>query len=349
MHRPQAPRRPRCGPAFLALAAGLTLSLSACTTVKEGLDKANQSIKGALGSDSSGSQAAAAQPVTNQQADGAYQAGLAAQRAGDQRAALARFREAADLGHGPAAYEVGIAYTLGRGTAKDLDQAAQWLNIAVDRGEPRAQYIAGVNRLTGTGVSQDLEQANAYFAAAALQDHPRAQFELAESFANGRGVNQDLAWAARWYGKSARQGLPEAQFAYGVFQATGRGLPKNKILGYSWITLAARGGHAEAERVRSAMARQLTPAQRAVADNRAAAFRAGPTPRLADKPTVAYLQYRLNGMGYQAGPVDGVMGPRTRNAIASFQGKHGMASDGTISSDLLSQVLAESRLRNLTS
>ena len=51
--------------------------------------------------------------------------------------------------------------------------------------------------------------------------------------------------------------------------------------------------------------------------------------------TVAAVQQRLGRLGYYRGGVDGVVGPQTRNAIAAFQSRNGLAVDGTISRPLL--------------
>jgi peptidoglycan hydrolase-like protein with peptidoglycan-binding domain len=45
-------------------------------------------------------------------------------------------------------------------------------------------------------------------------------------------------------------------------------------------------------------------------------------------PTVADLQRSLNSKGYDCGPVDGIMGTRTRQAIRSFQRDQGLPVDG---------------------
>jgi Putative peptidoglycan binding domain len=54
--------------------------------------------------------------------------------------------------------------------------------------------------------------------------------------------------------------------------------------------------------------------------------------------TVAAVQQRLGRLGYYHGSVDGVIGPQTRNAIAAFQSRNGMAVDGTINRPLLSSL-----------
>jgi peptidoglycan hydrolase-like protein with peptidoglycan-binding domain len=54
-----------------------------------------------------------------------------------------------------------------------------------------------------------------------------------------------------------------------------------------------------------------------------------------------YLQHALNGLGFDAGPVDGVAGKRTHGAIRDYQSKRGVAQEGEISPDLLRRLLEE--------
>jgi hypothetical protein len=50
---------------------------------------------------------------------------------------------------------------------------------------------------------------------------------------------------------------------------------------------------------------------------------------------VARVQSRLARAGYYAGPIDGVIGPRTRYAIRAYEARHGLPADGRIDSRLL--------------
>jgi hypothetical protein len=52
-------------------------------------------------------------------------------------------------------------------------------------------------------------------------------------------------------------------------------------------------------------------------------------------PTVKAAQERLNELGYDAGPADGLMGGKTRAAIAAFQRDRGLPIDGKASSSLV--------------
>jgi peptidoglycan hydrolase-like protein with peptidoglycan-binding domain len=53
---------------------------------------------------------------------------------------------------------------------------------------------------------------------------------------------------------------------------------------------------------------------------------------------VRAVQDALKQVGYYSGPLDGIMGPRTRAAIIVFQGKTGRAETGETSWDLLSAI-----------
>lgn len=50
---------------------------------------------------------------------------------------------------------------------------------------------------------------------------------------------------------------------------------------------------------------------------------------------VVAVQARLARSGYYRGPIDGVMGPGTRSAIAAYEQRHGLRIDGVISGPLL--------------
>jgi Ni/Co efflux regulator RcnB len=66
------------------------------------------------------------------------------------------------------------------------------------------------------------------------------------------------------------------------------------------------------------------------------------TPRVVQRPVyvagdrlVADVQHALNRRGYPAGPADGIMGSRTRNAILAYQRNNGLYPTGTINEALL--------------
>lgn len=299
--------------------------------VRQGIDQGIDSVFG-----DEGEEAAAAAPAP--EAEELYRQGLAARDRDEEAEAFGHFMAAAEQGHGPAAYETGMAYKDGRGTPRDLEAGADWINKAAERGEARAQFLVGAAYYGGTGVEKDEKAAIAYLSKAAQQGHAQAQYLLGEAYSDGRGVAKNATWAARWFGKAAAQGLGQAQFAYGVVHASGLGLPANKEAGYAWLVLAEKSGHEEAPIVRKALAKGMTADEIKRADARAAAFRPTNGGGFADRPTVMYVQQVLNDLGFQAGPVDGMVGPRTREAVGRYQEKNGLSKDGRISPTLLDRL-----------
>ena len=63
-------------------------------------------------------------------------------------------------------------------------------------------------------------------------------------------------------------------------------------------------------------------------------------PELNAFPAVRLCQIdnRLQRDGYYAGPIDGQLGPMTRQAIAAFQADHGLAITSTVDEPTLSRL-----------
>lgn len=53
---------------------------------------------------------------------------------------------------------------------------------------------------------------------------------------------------------------------------------------------------------------------------------------------VLEIQQRLNAQGYNAGPEDGILGPRTHSAIQVFQADHALLPDGVADEDLVQRL-----------
>lgn len=61
-----------------------------------------------------------------------------------------------------------------------------------------------------------------------------------------------------------------------------------------------------------------------------------------DKSTIKTVQRQLNDLGYDCGTADGVIGKKTRAAIAEFQNDQGLAATGRIDDALLSALNSDS-------
>jgi hypothetical protein len=63
---------------------------------------------------------------------------------------------------------------------------------------------------------------------------------------------------------------------------------------------------------------------------------------LTDRATVRDLQLRLTKLGYDPGPADGQMGPKTRAAIRAYQKNSGLRADGQVTASLMQRLRTES-------
>jgi len=341
-----------------ALAPGaalvLCLAIAGCAEVKSAFQQAESGLTGLFGSDGTATApeteinapartdaTGGATPAKAWPEDGQYREALAARARGADDEAFKTFRGAASKGHPAAAYETSQAYFEGRGVTADSDKAMVWLGRAAVLGDARAQHAMGMALLEGKGVERNETKAIALLSDAAAQGHMEAQYQLGEAYSSGRGVPKNAPWAARWYGKAANQGMREAMYAYGLVHARGIGLPLDRTEGYRWLLLAARAGHERAEVVRRALEAKMAPEAIKLSEAWADRFQPVREQAFADAPTVKYVQQVLNTMGYEAGPVDGQPGQKTRVAVDGYQKSAGLQRDGRISPGLVDRLLAE--------
>ena len=114
-------------------------------------------------------------------------------------------------GDGFAERSLGMMYELGRGTARNLNEAAEWYSTGATRGDSESQYHAGLMLQDGRGVAKDERAAFAWFQQSAKQGLPAAQYSLGLLYAAGRGVAKSDAEAVKWFKAAAAQGNDRAK------------------------------------------------------------------------------------------------------------------------------------------
>jgi len=178
---------------------------------------------------------------------------------------------------------------------------------------------------------------------AAERGDAEAQFELAVTYEKGLHVDQDTAWAARWYGRAAFRGHSEAQYRYASLKLTGPGARQDLGGAYRWLTLAALQGHGKADEARAKLELRLSIDQLYREQAWAAAFEPATTVSPWDRPTVEFLQNKLAELGYDPGPADGFLGPRTTAALENYKKNRGWTATKHLSEDLLQIIRKEDR------
>ncbi|MDX1432553.1 MAG: SEL1-like repeat protein [Gammaproteobacteria bacterium] len=317
----------------LAQTAALVIAVSGCAELDASLREVESDLRELF---------AAEKPperdTVDPRAADAHEQARRAREAGEHAAEVARLREAAELGHARAAYELGVAYTRGRGVPVDLEAGARWINRAAELGDASAEFLVGSTLYSGTGVERDIPRGVALLERAADQGHARAQFLLGQIYVDGAGVTKDPAWAARRYGQAALAGHVRAQYAYGIMFASGLGVPKDLPRAYEWLSLAEAGGDARAVLLLAKIRGELTAQEIAAAQGRADRFRLASSAGIENAPTVMFVQQRLDELGFRVGPLDGIAGPRTRAAIRAYQTTSRLDVDGELSPALVERL-----------
>ena len=268
-------------------------------------------------------------------------------------------REAAEAGDTKAIFEIGSRYADGRGVKTDMKKAAEWYEKSAELGFAPAQYRIGNFYEKGLGVTRDVAKAKTWYQMAAAQGNASAMHNLAVLFAMGADGVADNDSAARWFTQAAEFGVKDSQFNLGILAAKGVGLEQNLEESYKWFALVAKTGDRDAAAKRDEIAKALRPEQlekaRAAAElwkpktvNAAANTVEIPdswqesdakTASIDMKQVVQNIQRILNKNGYDAGGADGVMGDKTKAAIAAFQGDNGMDATGLVDEKLVKLLL----------
>ena len=269
-------------------------------------------------------------------------------------------REAAAAGDPKALFEVATRYAEGHGLKSDMAEAAKWYERSAEAGFAPAQYRIGNMYEKGLGVSQDIAKSRGWYEKAAENGNASAMHNLAVLYAMGADGQSDNDAAAKWFVKAAEFGVKDSQFNLGILSAKGVGMKQSLEESYKWFALVAKTGDKDAANKRDEIGNALRPEQleRARAATELWKPRAldpeantvdvpeawqegGETTASIDmKKAVENIQTALNKQGYDAGNPDGVMGGKTKAAIAQFQQDSGMEPTGVIDETLARTLLA---------
>ena len=150
---------------------------------------------------------------------------------------------------------------------------AAWLAVpfASAHGEPvpadvQARFAEGLAAYDGGDFRSALET----WRVLAQGGHAEAQVALAGLYMDGQGAPVSTRDAIHWYRRAAQAGHPVAQLNLGDIYARGLGVPPDPVEAYAWLTLAARQGRVWAETRRQELAKIMTIAQMAEAEERLA-------------------------------------------------------------------------------
>jgi localization factor PodJL len=272
-------------------------------------------------------------------------------------------RKAAQDGDPVAQYEVARRFSEGRAIPQDLEAAGDWYQRAAAQGLAPAQYALATLYEKGNGLAQDVAMAEMWYKRAAEQGNRKAMYNLAVMLSAGAKGTPDYAGASPWFRRAAELGLRDSQFNLGVMHARGLGVAKDNVEAFKWFWVAAAQGDNEAEGFRDRIAAEMSEDERGRAEEIARSWRPARMEQDANFVTIPAAltqgevtrdpglqealdpevvlratQTLLNRLGYSAGPADGLMGPRTRNAIRAFERSIGWPETGRATPRLLNRM-----------
>lgn len=263
-------------------------------------------------------------------------------------------RRAAADGDMRAQFEVAAILGEGQAVPKDEEGSAKWYERSAAQGFGPAEYRLGNIYEHGHGVTKDLTKAKIWYERAAEHGNRMSMHNLAALYASGELGKQDFAKAAAWFERAAGLGLTDSQFNLGMLYARGLGVQQDMEVSYKWFSLAAERGDDGAAKARDDVARSLgsdavtrlkaevskwhpitidMEANFAPIGTWTQAFNPGQP--IADKKVIEQVQTALQRLGYDVGIPDGMMGPRTREAISDFERATGMNESGMVNPRLL--------------
>jgi localization factor PodJL len=276
-------------------------------------------------------------------------------------------RVAAASGSPAAQYEVAARYTEGRIIAQDFRKAAMWYQRAAAKGMAPAQYRLGTLYEKGRGVPADKAAARIWYERAAEKGNHKAMHNLAVLYADASDGNPNYAKAAMWFRNAAELGLADSQFNYGILAERGLGVRKDLKDAYRWFAIAARNGDKGADERLLLVEKQMPPddlvavklqieswqPREPVREANIVEIPSGgwgatagsastkPVTATESRSAIAEVQNLLNNLGYNAGVADGVLGPRTRDAIRDFERDQGLATTGMVTRGLVEKLNAQ--------
>lgn len=235
----------------------------------------------------------------------------------------------------------------------DTANAVILLRRAAEQGVPAAQYRYGKLLETGEGVGIDLEAARRWTERAANAGHRRAMHNLAVMYYYGTGTAVDFDSAARWFQEAALLGLRDSQFNLALLFESGQGVPLSLPDAFTWYSIAASESDPTASQRAAALQEMMEPDALAEARRTVAGFSPQPIdaqanglyrdlpweqPAIADTALVNRAQGYLAALGYAPGPIDGMIGGQTLDAIMAFEADQNLPQTGRVDAVLLDRL-----------
>ncbi|MEM6781157.1 MAG: peptidoglycan-binding protein [Pseudomonadota bacterium] len=264
---------------------------------------------------------------------------------------LKDYEDQAIKGVASAQHDLAAVYTAGRGgVEQDFTRAAFWFEEAANNGIANASYNLGVLNHQGLGVEQDLTKAMYWYREAAQSNHPEAQYNLGIAHIEGIGTDYNPQLAATFFERSAQGGIMEAAYNLGLIHENGLLGQANNEEALYWYKMAADDGNQDAQNALNQLAAKLqvgaddidnmVARKTQIQRSESAPATVQNTAYSDNQAIIAQIQERLTVLDLYPGPSDGIMGPKTADAIRTYQSENGLAVTGQADRDLLLHLMS---------
>jgi TPR repeat protein len=177
------------------------------------------------------------------EANSAFEAGVAAYKAGDVTSAVADWDKAAEGGHAIAAFLLGQLYENGQGVSKSAGSAFRYYKQAAALGQIDAMIKVGIVYRDGDkeiGVKRNYEKAIELFEKGAIAGSAEAQFRLSDMYRRGLGVPVGRSESLRWLILSGGKHYVPALLELARIHFDGEGVNQDRVAGWGFLILANR-------------------------------------------------------------------------------------------------------------
>ncbi len=262
-------------------------------------------------------------------------------------------RTAAASGNFKAQFSVAMRYLRGERVKQNYAAGRRWLTRSASQSFAPAQYNLGTLYEKGLGVPKDIAKARTWYLRASNRGNIEAMHNLAVLYAQPSLAKPNYNEAILWFKQAANYGHSGSQYNLGILYKNSIGIREDKPQAYKWFTLALARGVENAADQLSELKRQMSKEEIFLAEAEIARW-SKQTPNksanLTEKEALIYTgsimppfgnskvfnaQRMLNKLGYDVGPIDGQIGPKTRDAVKSFQLLNGMEATGSVTDKLI--------------
>jgi TPR repeat protein len=253
----------------------------------------------------------------------------------DYGRALELYKRAADLGDVTGMSSLGYMNQYGLGTPVNYNEAIRWYELAIAKNDAYSYSSLGWMYREGVGVARDYDKSLAYYSKGADLGDLNAIGSMGYALQNGLGTPVNLQEARTWYEKGAERNDAYSMASLAWLYENGKGVKQDYIEAKYWYEKAASAGSTYAMGNLSFLYDKglgTSPDIREAGRLAIASMEGGEAPFITDMkngaPTFSRefrkeIQRVLRQRGLYSGPIDGVFGATTANAIDKLTGSPG--------------------------